>query len=96
MPANPSGDDQQLPWEDIQASRRNRRLQAKHPVTKGKNYYLAGARSCRKCHTPADSLSWFYFESPKETWPELCGVAGWVVVCDGCRVQVDFFIEVMS
>jgi hypothetical protein len=21
---------------------------------------------------------------------------GWAVVCDGCRVQVDFFIEVMS
>jgi hypothetical protein len=50
------------------------RLQAKHPVTKGKNWYLAGAQIVRKCHTSADSLIWFYFQSTKETWPELCRV----------------------
>jgi hypothetical protein len=88
------GDD--YPWEDVQASRRNRRLQAKHPVTEGKNRYLRDANACPKCQTPAETLEWFYFRSPKETWPMQCGVAGWMVVCDRCRVQANFFSEVMS
>jgi hypothetical protein len=86
----------EYPWEDVEASRRNRRLQAKHPIAEGKSRYLAEAKSCPKCQTTADELAWLYFESPPETWPMECGVAGWMTVCDRCRVQVNFFSEVMS
>lgn len=85
-----------IPWEDVRASRRNRRLQAKHPVSEGKSRYLANANPCSKCKTPADALGWFYFSSPKETWEGLCGVEGWMAVCDRCHIQVNFFIEAMS
>jgi hypothetical protein len=86
----------EYPWEDVQASRRNRRLQAKHPVTEGKGKYLASAKACPNCDAPPEGLSWCYFQSPKETWPMLCGVAGWMAICDRCHVQVNFFSEVMS
>jgi hypothetical protein len=49
-----------------------------------------------KCGAAPDALSWFYFRSPKETWTMLCGVAGWMAVCDRCRLQVNFFGEVIS
>jgi hypothetical protein len=86
----------EMPWEDVEASRRNRRLQGKHPTTEGKSQYLAKAKPCPKCNTSADALGWFYFRSPKETWPMLCGIAGWMAVCDRCHIQVNFFDEVMS
>jgi hypothetical protein len=92
--------DRELPWEDVEASRRNRRLQKRHRTSERLSEELAThfaeARSCPKCQTPAESLSWFYFSSPKETWPMQCGVAGWMAVCDHCHIQVNFFDEVMS
>ena len=87
---------QDLPWEDVEASRRNRRLQRKHPVEEGRQQYMSHAKPCPKCQTPPEALAWFYFESPKETWPMQCGCAGWMAVCDHCVEQIDFFIEVMS
>jgi hypothetical protein len=57
----------EYPWEDVQASRRNRRLQAKRPIAEGKSRYLAEAKPCPKCHTAPNELAWFYFESPPET-----------------------------
>jgi NnrS protein len=43
-----------------------------------------------------EKLSWFYFESPKETLENLLDIAGWMAVCGPCRIQVNFFGEVMS
>ena len=88
--------EQSLPWEDVEASRRNRLLQAKHPVVEGKRRYLAEAKPCPSCQTAPDALSWFYFRSPKETWPAECGVEGWMAICDRCHTQVNFFIEAVS
>ena len=85
------------PWEDVGASRRNRLLQKKHPIKEGKKAYLKTASRCPGCKTAPDTLSWFYFQSPTWTWGEdLCGRAGWIVVCDKCHRQTDFFLEVMS
>lgn len=89
-------DDDQFPWEDVEAARKNQRLQREHPVSVGRQRYSATAKPCPNCQTPADSLSWFYFESPSETWEHLCGRAGWMTVCDRCHLQVDFFLEVMN
>jgi hypothetical protein len=88
--------DGELPWEDVEAARRNRQLQKKHPVAEGKKKYLATASVCPGCQIPPDELSWFYFKSPPETWPSECGCAGWMVVCDQCHRQTDFFLEGIS
>jgi hypothetical protein len=74
VPPDPS--ERRLPWEDVEASRRNRRLQRKHPVEEGKKGWLAEAKACPQCQTPLEALTWFYFESPKETWEMQCGTAG--------------------
>lgn len=92
----PMTEEDALPWEDVDASRRNPRLQRKHPMGGSKQKYLKSASGCPNCQTPPDKLTWFYFESPKHTWPNECGLAGWVVVCDGCHQQVSFFLEAMS
>jgi hypothetical protein len=89
-------DDDQFPWEDVEAARGDERLQRQHPVAEGKTRYVATGKPCPKCATPADRLTWFYFESPAWTWEHLCGRAGWMTVCNRCQMQVDFFSEMMS
>jgi hypothetical protein len=89
-------DDDQFPWEDVEAARQNHRLQREHPVAAGQQIYAAKAKPCPQCHAAAGQLSWFYFDSPAETWEHLCGRAGWMTVCDRCHVQVDFFCEVLN
>lgn len=89
-------DNDQFPWEDVEASRKKRHLQQEHPVAEGHQRYLSTAKACPQCHTVAGQLSWFYFDSPAETWKHLCGRAGWMTVCDRCHLQVDFFCDVMN
>jgi hypothetical protein len=84
------------PWEDVEAARRNPRLQAQHHSAEARAHYKSQAKPCPKCLTPPDQLAWFYFESPPETWAHLCGVAGWITVCDSCHLQVDFFTDILS
>lgn len=86
----------QLPWEDVKASRRNRRLQKRHPLPIDLVSHFAYARECSKCQASPNKLTWFYFRSPKETWATECGVAGWMAVCDDCRLQVNFFTDSIS
>jgi len=57
-------DDDQFPWEDVEAARKNQRLQREHPAAEGQERYTASAKSCPQCHAAAGQLSWFYFESP--------------------------------
>ena len=85
-----------LPWADVEASRQNRRLQKRHPVPEGIGSHFAYARPCPNCESQADTLAWFYFRSPKETWAMECGVAGWMAVCDRCHLPANFFLEAMS
>ena len=81
--------EEQFPWEDVDACRQRRR---KPPSPKP----LDAGSACPHCGKPADAPTWIYFESPAWTWENLCGRAGWLTVCDPCRLQVDFFLEVMS
>lgn len=89
------GDDNHYPWDDVGKARRNQRLQRKHPPGEADSY-RAKAKPCPKCGKTSGDLAWFYFESPKWTWQNLCGRAGWMTVCDACHVQVDFFLEIMN
>jgi hypothetical protein len=91
-----SDKDEVYPWSHVDASRRSVRLQRQHPVSEGQQCYLAMAKACPACGLSADQLTWFYFESPKQTWQWLCGRAGWMTICEACHVQVNFFEEVIS
>jgi hypothetical protein len=61
-----------------------------------RDYYLPSAIACPRCSASASELSWIYFVSPKLTWEKLCGRAGWLTVCDKCRIQVQFFMELLN
>ncbi len=85
-----------FPWADVDASRCDEGLQREHCLTDAQVSYLAHAKCCRECGTNPEKLAWFYFESPSCTWESECGRAGWMIVCDRCHLQVDFFLEIMS
>jgi hypothetical protein len=52
---------------------------------------------CPKCKKELQELNVVYFRSPDWTWGEdLCGRAGWLVICTDCNKQVHFDMEVMS
>lgn len=87
--------DEIYPWVDVEAARRNRRLQRRHPLSEAEGL-REGARSCPLCGRGPGELAWLYFESPKWTWEHLCGRAGWMTVCDDCHEQVEVFTEIMS
>lgn len=85
-----------FPWQHVDACRQNRALQRRHVKKQARADYAAQTQSCPVCATSADRLTWVYFESPGWTWSHLCGRAGWMVVCDRCRLQVAFFCEVLN
>jgi hypothetical protein len=84
-----------FPWEDVLAARNNSDLQRKHRQDKRTGYSTI-AKDCPNCGSRPETLAWFYFSSPDDTWQHLCGRAGWMTVCDRCRRQVDFFMELMN
>jgi hypothetical protein len=96
MSEEQSEGDEIFPWDDVDASRRNATLQGDHRVEDGKSALLHVASACPTCQKSADRLVWFYFDSPDWTWDHLCGRAGWMTICDACRRQVDFFLEILN
>lgn len=84
-----------FPWDDVDAARNNAGLQAEHDSEAARRHWGKNV-SCPKCSRSGSDLEWFYFQSPPSTWSSLCGLAGWLAVCDPCRVQVKFFLEVMN
>ena len=97
-PGNDDIDDEGIfPWKDVIASR-NRRRSSFGPKREeeGRAIHLAHASPCPGCNTPAADLAWIWFESPEWTWERLCGRAGWRTVCDACRRQVDFFLDILN
>jgi len=96
MDETEDGDDAIFPWEDVDPSRQDRKLQRRHVKREARAMYGADAAPCPGCGALADDQAWFYFESPAETWELLCGRAGWMTVCDRCRRQVNYFEEVIS
>ena len=84
-----------FPWDDVDAARNDAVLQSEHDSEGARRHY--GKRvTCPKCSCSGHELAWFYFRSPPWTWSSLCGRAGWLAVCDPCRTQVQFFIELMT
>lgn len=92
-----------FPWEDVDASSRDLELQRAHtpPWTSSAPGQLAvdllnHAKRCPGCDRAPSELTWIYFSSPAWTWEQLCGRAGWLGLCPCCRMQVEFFMDVMN
>jgi len=77
-----------FPWEDVEACRSRVRDPGTRPV--------ARAGACPECETPGRDLTWIHFSSPAWTWTLRCGREGWLTVCDGCHLQISFFMESMN
>ena len=98
-----------FPWSDVEAAENDEQLQRAHAAP-GEGQapailHLGGAqdtairdraRNCPQCGRPPSDLTWVYFSSPAWTWQQLCGRAGWLVVCKPCHMQVDFFLDRMN
>ena len=82
--------DQYFPWEVVEQSLLDPQLKRCHGV---KQEYLVEARYCPKCGAPPQELRWIYVREA----PEPPGVShyreGYLLACDKCRLQVDFFCE---
>lgn len=88
-------DDQEFPWEEVEASRNDTRLQAGQSSEDFRRECGSEVK-CPSCLRPASELTWIYFSSPPWTWKMLCGREGWLVVCDNCHLQVKFFCTIMN
>jgi hypothetical protein len=77
-----------FPWDDVDACRGR----AVTPPPE----QVQSARSCPECGAEPGALTWIHFRSPAWTWEQLCGREGWLSVCDRCRMQIDFCLEVMN
>jgi hypothetical protein len=95
-----------FPWDQVEVCRRDTLLQEQHEPTaeelvgrrtsKIDRLRKKDGRPCPECGTWSDQLACFYYQSSAVTWTKKCGRAGWLVVCDRCHVQVQFFLELMN
>jgi hypothetical protein len=94
--ADQDDDENHYPWEDVEASRRDQRLQRRHADELPDAMREFKKAHCPGCGRPAAELACFYFQSPEWTWAQLCGAAGWMRVCEACHRQVEFVFQLMS
>ena len=80
----------EFPLEDIIECIEDVELQLHYnPKAASKRYGSSLAHDAEDCF-------WFYFKSPAETWENLCGSAGWMVLSKNNLKQIDFFLEIMN
>ena len=84
-----------FPWDHVESARNDAELQAKNDSKWARLNYGENVK-CPNCNRSGDQLSWYYFSSPSSTWRNLCGRAGWIVVCEPCHQQVQFFSTFMN
>ena len=82
--------DQYFPWEVVEQSLRDPGLERRHGV---KQEYLVEARSCPKCEAPPEELRWIYVREAPDPLGVTQSREGYLLVCDKCRIQADFFWE---
>ena len=80
-----------FPWDDVDACRLNPELQQRQAVEYKK--HELPTKLCPQCRQPVE---WFWFDSPRWTWEKLCGRAGWLALCNECRLQTAFQMVLMN
>lgn len=89
-------DEEFFPWHYVEESRKNINLQQKNSPFYARQHYTKRAQACPHCQKSAHELTWIYFSTPDWTWDKLCGKAGWLIICEDCNKQVDFFLEMLN
>ena len=82
-------------WRKSLTRKQRAQMERKHLAVAQKEY-LPIAQPCPRCGLPAEKLKWFRYRSPRTTWVNLCGRAGWKTRCRICRQEIDFFITLMN
>ncbi len=82
--------------KDILTFSGDERLRGQQAIEEAKQRYLKRAAPCPLCATPAEQLSWVYLIPSQWACQALCEKAGWMTVCNRCRLQIDFFEEVAT
>lgn len=96
-----------FPWEDVAVCRAKKQAGTEETLPDAPAYFRVAAHGpidarreqaepCPSCGASFENLAHVYFVSPDWTWQKLCGRAGWLNICDKCKVQVQFFREVMN
>lgn len=83
-------EDYEFPIEDIIKCISNERIQCRHDISVAKQKYGASVAH------DADDCFWFWFVSPKWTWENLCGRAGWMILSKKDLRQIEYFLEIMN
>lgn len=91
----PGEDEMIFPWEDVEAARANPVLQSNYRAGRARRHW-GDKVACPRCGRGGHTLTWLYFRSPMWTWVELCGRAGYLAVCEPCRVQVAFYCTLLN
>ena len=82
-----------FPWHVVGRSLKDPQLERYQGM---KEEYLGEARSCPKCGTPPERLRWVYVREDTQPsqlpQPPHCR-EGYLLICDSCLLQVDFFCE---
>ncbi len=85
-----------FPWDDVNDAIKNGKFKSKKDILEAKINYGEKCKPCPKCRREADQLFWLYFMSAQWTWESMCGRGGWLVICEKCNEQVEFFGEMMN
>lgn len=91
-----TAEEEYVAWDEVEAARRNTRMQRHHDVAQGQERYLRYGRACPLCHREPRELAWFYYKGRSRKGEELGYREGWMIVCDPCHQQVSFFMESIS
>lgn len=89
-----------FPWEHVEDCRQQtgsrRDSFPPESARSDPNKHRDRAKPCPLCGAGFESLTLVYFVSPRWTWKDLCGRAGWLTICDKCHIQVEFFCDLMN
>jgi hypothetical protein len=91
----PGEDGTIFPWEDVAEAKAKPVLQSNYRAGVARRYW-GHKVACPRCGRGGHSLTWLYVRSPMWTWVELCGRAGYMAVCERCRVQVVFYCTLLN
>ena len=93
------GRSEEFPWGDVVSCLKYKDAKAKYYESSTTEESVREANKdlvCPKCNKGIADLAVFYFVSPKITWENLCGAAGWMIACTNCKKQIAFTYGMMS
>jgi len=87
----------EYPWEDVIMCRNIKKSPLKKNTEREAREKLKNTiKPCPTCGKTFEEIEIFYFISPEHTWKNLCGRAGWIIVCTDCKKQISFLLEAMN